>query len=365
SILAYLSSICDKCQFVKPWFEARFADDPDLFDEYIKTLASAPEEGVDESDRVKTALENEMYTYRISLACVLLKQLRADLAQHINSPHDSMFYKIVYGSHGIVTLHTWGTTIGSTVAAALHEESGGESANMEKKLASLLANMMFTVASCGALDTRSVITTIRANQDVGLGEWLELVDMVESDSVAMELIDYTLVSRCGFDLKADERTAHLGSKAIALPPGCAKTVFCLQSVRPKFSSNSPSDWYFIMVHLVRLVQRTVRAYGSRMYRVNRHRHLAKGSTGISGATVVLVTRSHGCGGVDAKAIIEAYSALVSHLESKLPRPTDDEEDVLMYSSGKGRPDMLELSQEEMTANIYLELDLIGSFLQCL
>ncbi|KAJ2396377.1 hypothetical protein GGI23_003939, partial [Coemansia sp. RSA 2559] len=152
SILAYLSSMCDSCQFVRPWFEESFSDNPSLFGDYIKMLVSAPEEkGDDEEDEAKAttaALENEMSTYRFSLACVLLKQMRADLALHINSPKDSMFYSTIYGIQEARALFKCEKIIGNAISAAMDEENSGERAHMEKEFASLLANMMFTIASC-------------------------------------------------------------------------------------------------------------------------------------------------------------------------------------------------------------------------
>ncbi|KAJ1664782.1 hypothetical protein IW140_005171 [Coemansia sp. RSA 1813] len=375
TILAYLSSMCDKCQFVKPWFDEKFANDPSLCESYIKVLASPPEE--DDGDGVETAtaaLENEMYTYRISFACVLLKQMRADLALHINNPHESMFYKTVYGFMGIAALISWATTIGSTVSEALDEEDSGECAHNEKEVASILANMLLTTASCGVFDMGMAIQALFINKDVMYNEWVELLDMVESDMVAIRMIDHMLVSQFGFDLKADKRTAHLGSKAIALPPGCAKTVFCLQSLRPKSNANNAKEWYMVASLLARLVQRTVSAYGSRIYRVNNHKSLAPEGGGGCPA-MVLATRSQGDGGVDVKAMYEACKTLVGHLEEKMPQPAKDEEDVPMSlvddsspskasSSGKkGRLNKLGLSREETIAAVYRELDLIESYLQ--
>ncbi|KAJ2661330.1 hypothetical protein IWW48_002483 [Coemansia sp. RSA 1200] len=387
SILAYLSSVCDKCQFVKPWFDSRFADNPDLFEKLLKELASAPEEEngeekLDDNGEPETstaALETEMYTYRVLLACVLLKQMRADLTLHISNPYDSMFYKLAYGSQGVIALASWATIIGGTVTNALNEEMSGGCSSNEKTLASLMENMLFTIASTGAFDMDMAIITIFINPDVRFNEWIELLDMVESDMVAVRMIDHILVSRFRFDLKAGKQTSHLGSKAISLPPGGAKTVFCLQCVRPKSNANNPKEWYQIVTILGRLVQRTVNAYGSRMYRINSHKRLAVEGAG-GGSEVVLATRLQGSGGIDVEALHKACIALVGHLEEKLPRPDAHSErqrlkgvDLPVSAMGDGGSSskMLgsdsfnkpEMTREETVALVYLELDLIESFLE--
>ncbi|KAJ2649885.1 hypothetical protein GGH99_007757, partial [Coemansia sp. RSA 1285] len=327
SILAYLSSVCDRCQFVKPWFDSRFADNPDLFEILLKELASAPEEeetegeeklgGSSEPETPTTALETEMYTYRVLLACVLLKQMRADLALHISNPYDSMFYKLVYGSHGVVALASWAMIIGGTVSNALNEEMSGGCSSNEKTLASLMENMLFTIASAGALDMDMAVITIFKNPDVRFNEWIELLDMVESDMVA---------------------------------------------------------WYQIVTILGRLVQRTVNAYGSRMYRINSHKRLAAEGAG-GGSEVVLATRLQASGGIDVEALHKACIALVGHLEEKLPRPDAHSEQqrpkgvglpVSAMEDGGSSSKMLgsgSLNKLEMVALVYLELDLIESFLE--
>ncbi|KAJ2763365.1 hypothetical protein H4S06_000137 [Coemansia sp. BCRC 34490] len=384
TILAYLSSVCDRCQFVKPWFDSRFADNPDLFEILLKELASAPEEEETEGEEKlgdssepetsTAALETEMYTYRVLLACVLLKQMRADLALHISNPYDSMFYKLVYGSQGVVALSSWATIIGGTVSNALNEEMSGGCSSNEKTLASLMENMLFTIASAGALDMDMAVITIFKNPDVRFNEWIELLDMAESDMVAVRMIDHILVSRFRFDLKAGKQTAHLGAKAISLPPGGAKTVFCLQCVRPKSNANNSKEWYQLVAILGRLVQRTVNAYGSRMYHINSHKQLAAEGAG-GGSEAVLATRLQASGGIDVEALHKACVALVGHLEEKLPRPDAHSEQqrpkgvglpVSAMEDGGSSSKTLgsgSLNKLEMVALVYLELDLIESFLE--
>ncbi|KAI9500605.1 hypothetical protein GGI25_004053 [Coemansia spiralis] len=370
NILTYLTSVSKTHQFVRTWYNETYADDSSAFDEYFTELVSPPEPEYDYSYIDAEVLEQEMYVYRITLACTLLEQMRADLISNIDSPTDSVFYMLVYGKYGRSSLSNWIERLGDTITIALDKHFDRACAQKARILASHIANMLFVLTTCGAIDFDRVAASVVALPDFDYCECIELLDLVELDTAVVKLIDYFLVSYCRFDLKADKRVSELGSKFVLMPPGSAKTIICLQSARPKLYTRNPKNWYIVISFLMRLVQRSVNVYVSRMYQINSNQQLAL-SDASDCSRVLLVNRTHSSGSMDTAALYTAYTLLLEHVKTKLQHhnPVDRQNTASDDSSAsdqdndnktcdKGNVNELGYTRHEMIVTVYQELDLL-------
>ncbi|KAI7832071.1 hypothetical protein BX661DRAFT_179744 [Kickxella alabastrina] len=342
SVLAYLRSV--ETQFLRPWFKDKYAISPGKFWDLMDELTGLPQEGSDEETNL---LELEMYQHRVMLACILLEQMRADMAANVGDIWESMFLKIV--SEGFVSSGriSHPKKLLATLFARFKGISRDRCPHEESKIVALLLDMLAVASCCGAISRDSCVQAI-AKDLVVRG----FIDLVGSDILAIEIISYTLVSWFRLEMvpaAAGESKSKRGrERALLLPAGA----------KPELAAY----WYDLICVLSRLVQRTVSAFERRLCFANSE------STHSASAhlLVLMVTAKH----PEAFAVLtDAYSKLMDYLEVALPQPNAIDVDTLSLSSldsdnnGNGCERDDDDEEAEMLVSVYEELDILGKYLR--
>ncbi|KAJ1891939.1 hypothetical protein LPJ66_006634 [Kickxella alabastrina] len=364
SVLTYLRSV--KTQFLRPWFKDKCAMSPGKFWDLMDELTGLPQEGSDEEANL---LELEMYQHRVMLACILLEQMRADMAANVGDIWESMFLKIV--SEGFVSSGriSHPKKLLATLFARFKGISHDRCPHEESKIVALLLDMLAVASCCGAISRDSCVQAIAKDLvDLETNEYVGFIDLVDSDILAIEIISYTLVSWFRLEMvpaAAGESKSKRGrERALLLPAGVAKTAFFLEATRPRQKPELAAYWYDLICVLSRLVQRTVNAFERRLCFANSE------STHSTSAhlLVLMVTAKH----PEAFVVLtDAYSKLMDYLEAALPQPSAIDVDTFSPSSldsdndGNGceRDDDNDDEEAEMLVSVYEELDILGKYLR--
>ncbi|KAJ2547060.1 hypothetical protein GGH95_006703, partial [Coemansia sp. RSA 1836] len=269
-----------------PWFDDVYSEHPGDFFDYLDELTAlphkTPEQAVDERD-----LELELYQNRMTLACMLLEQMCADFASNMANLRRSMFLK-------------------------------------ESKLCEHLLDMTTIAGTCDHLAQGNcahlLVKHVYKNYDAEL--LIKFVDLVSSDTMAMDMIDYVFVSWFRFAALPGGRWTLVEKNLVGMPPSAAKTAFCLRHVRPRAKAEEdPKHWQEVVCLLAKLVQRSVSAYGRRMCRANCGSQL-DASLNSDYPRMMLVASSRS----GAADMANSYRLLREYLEAMMPRPSA--EDVL-------------------------------------
>ncbi|KAJ1963733.1 hypothetical protein GGI12_001868 [Dipsacomyces acuminosporus] len=363
SILGYLEAA--KVQFVRCWFDETYSNEPEQFWTLFNELTALPDEY---SDATTYELELELYHNRISIAAILLEQVCADLAANAGNMRRSVFLKIA--SEGFSTSGRISNPklVLETIFAKADSISYQRSPVKESKLAKLLLDMLAVASASDHINRDNCVQTIAKHLSTkSTQSMVEFIDLVDSDLLVVEVIDYMLLSWYRFTAKPT-KVKDLGTRqAIALRPSITKTAFCLYNAVPLSRKNQLADWYDLTCLLARLVQRSMNAFVSRMSHANSGSEASASSSTAPPSLVLVVNTSPDC-----SLLGDAYGALRTHVEEIWPplssQNGDSSESSLsdLDSSGGSDPDDSdsdsEYSDRELTKMIYTELDLLGSYL---
>ncbi|KAJ2485173.1 hypothetical protein EV174_001901 [Coemansia sp. RSA 2320] len=362
-VLMYLDSV--NVQFVKPWFDDIYADAPSDFWDYLDELTAQPQKSLDQAT---DALELELYQNRMSLACILLKQMCADLASNLASARKSMFVKVVSEGSQSTDRIAYPSKLLTTICKHFDVISLRRGLLEEILLVRLLLDMTAAAAICDAVAKDNCVQALAKHLD-DTDCFTSFIDLLDSDTLAVDIIDYALVSWYRFVAGGGVKWSQGAKNLIGMPPGAAKTAFCLRHVRPPSKKETPDEWLNVVRMLAKLVQRSASAYGRRLSHANSTLLLGASPSSEYPQTLLVATE-----GSDRANTVASFNELKLYLESKLPRPL--EEDKL----GDRASDKMECgnvsddnnenssepdhSQADQLGLIYVELDLIEAFLDC-
>ncbi|KAJ2300573.1 hypothetical protein IW139_001001 [Coemansia sp. RSA 353] len=337
SVVSYL--VAAKTQFMRPWFLETYKSEPSRFWAYLQELTMLPQTSSGQTNH----LELEMYVYRVTVAGVLLEQMNADLAAHITDIHASVFLKLVgegltrssrvsYPAVLLDTLQTRFEAIASD--RCLHEET---------QLVTHLLDLIATASTCDAVSRDNCVQKIaKFLIDKPCADRRRFLDCVRSDVLALHIIDYMLVTWHKFSGRKSKTQSTLSS-----PPGMAKTAFCLQYACLPSSKTNPHEWHNFVCLLVTLVQRTLRAFSSRLCNVN-----APTDDLDSPVMPVVLVTNHSA---QANTLHGAFQELRSNIDSTLQSQcTSDESCGSVYSDGHSHANTLKM--------LFAELDLLEACL---
>ncbi|KAJ2744814.1 hypothetical protein GGI20_002667 [Coemansia sp. BCRC 34301] len=368
-VLAYLASV--NVQFVKPWFDEIYAKEPGSFWDYLDELTAQPLKtsglSVDERE-----LELELYQNRMSLACILLEQMCADFASNMADPRRSIFLRIVYQGTAIARL-AYPDKLKATICRHFERISYRWCPLEESRLLELILDMTALAGTCDHLDRGNCAQLLARymHEDGDAELFVEFVDQLSSDLMAMEMIDYAFVSWFRFAALPGGKWTVVEKNLVGMPPSAAKTAFCLRHVRPQSKKDDPEDWHEVVCLLAKLVQRSVSAYGRRVCRVNCISRLNAANIGLDGdyPHTLLLASSRS----DVTDMANSYQLLKAHLQAKMPRPTAEEvlndanatmdccsSDSGNSSSGSG----CNPSRVALLNTLYIDLDQIETLLSC-
>ncbi|KAJ2495453.1 hypothetical protein IWW47_004063, partial [Coemansia sp. RSA 2052] len=320
-VLTYLASV--NVQFVKPWFDDVYSEHPGDFFDYLDELTAlphkTPEQAVDERD-----LELELYQNRMTLACMLLEQMCADFASNMANLRRSMFLKVVYQGTTTITRLAYPLKLVKLIWQHFAKISFRRCPLKESKLCEHLLDMTTIAGTCDHLAQGNcahlLVKHVYRNYDAEL--LIKFVDLVSSDTMAMDMIDYVFVSWFRFAALPGGRWTLVEKNLVGMPPSAAKTAFCLRHVRPRAKAEEdPKHWQEVVCLLAKLVQRSVSAYGRRMCRANCGSQL-DASLNSDYPRMMLVASSRS----GAADMANSYRLLREYLEAMMPRPSA--EDVL-------------------------------------
>ncbi|KAI8322673.1 hypothetical protein GQ54DRAFT_297268 [Martensiomyces pterosporus] len=361
SALMHLESA--RVQFVRPWFMDEYKDAPGEFWDYLQELTVLPQKY---DDAATDRLELELYHNRMKAACVLLEQICADLAANVADMSRSVFLKIV--SEGYVTdgrISNLTKTL-DVVFARFGAISCSRSPVAESKCAALLLDMLAAASACDAVSRERCVQGIAKHLwDQNSESRIEFIDLICSDTLAVEIIDYTLVSWYRFASRPAKWHGQTVKQAVTLQPGVLKTAFCLQYARPRSKKETLSDWYDLVCLLTKLAQRSMSAYVSRMCHANALLDIESASAAGKHPSPVLVTSTW----TDSLLLSNACKELRGHIEKKrLPPATRGRQSAapwagsLSSSSDEMPGSDGEYSDRELGRMMHTELDLLESFL---
>ncbi|KAJ2017807.1 hypothetical protein GGH13_001923 [Coemansia sp. S155-1] len=366
-ILTCLDSV--NVQFVRPWFDDVFAKDPSRFWTYLDDLTTPPRNPLGHAAE-EEQLELELYQNRMNLACILLEQMCADLATNMGSLHRSMFFNIL--SEGLSSLSRISYT--SKLLLAIFLRFPAISYRWcpleETKLVRLLLDMTAILAIFDVIDKDKFVQPLA--QYVGCKGGAEsfnrFIDLVSSDSIALEMINYAFVTHLRFAALPGERWTAMHRHLACLPPNAKKTAFCLRHLRPQSKDEDQDSWHDVVCLLAKLVQRSVTAYGRRMCHANCISLSSTVDLDSDFPHTLLVASSR----LDIADTADAYKSLRTYLETKLPRPSaagvlngadDDKMDCSSDGDdGKSGSSKSGHAKVALLNMIYMDLDLIEAIL---
>ncbi|KAJ2046096.1 hypothetical protein H4S04_005245 [Coemansia sp. S16] len=366
-ILTCLDSV--NVQFVRPWFDDVFAKDPSHFWTYLDDLTTPPRNPLGHAAE-EEQLELELYQNRMNLACILLEQMCADLATNMGALHRSMFFNIL--SEGLSSLSRISYT--SKLSLAIFLRFPAISYRWcpleETKLVRLLLDMTAILAIFDVIAKDKFVQPLAqyVGYKGGAESFNRFIDLVSSDSIALEMINYAFVTHLRFAALPGERWTAMHAHLARLPPNAKKTAFCLRHLRPQSKDEDQDSWHDVVCLLAKLVQRSVAAYGRRMCHANCISQSSTVDLDSDFPHTLLVASSR----LDIADTTDAYKSLRTYLETKLPRPSaagvlNDADDDKMDCSSDGSDSKSDSSKSghakvALLNMIYMDLDLIEAIL---
>ncbi|KAI9468195.1 hypothetical protein IWW42_002640 [Coemansia sp. RSA 1085] len=333
SAAMYLASI--KMQFMRPWFDEHYKTDPAKFWAYLEQLVSLPQAS---GNQLTRHLEMEMYSHRLSVACVLLEQINADQCDRLHEILSSMFMRVVSEGTHRFSANSYPTTLLNILQVRFASISPDRCFYQETQLLKLLLDLTASAWLCEAF-SRSGCAQAIAGFLVRkqCAEQIHFLDCISSDLLVIEIIDYILMT--WYRVSTGKRGP--GARAMhSSPASMAKTIFCLQNVQLPRGSTSTSEWHRLVCLLSALVQRSIRAFKSRLCKANLPAEDEVPS-------VIMLTNPH----TSQDGLVEACQMLRSRIESQTCKgESDDDLDDEDFSS---------LNKRKM---LYSELDLLQAFL---
>ncbi|KAJ2615864.1 hypothetical protein H4S08_001058 [Coemansia sp. RSA 1365] len=355
-VVEYLSSV--KTQFLRPWFDGMFTSEPEAFWKLLGELTTQPELS---SDETTNHLEIEMYINRLLIACLLLEQMNSDLAANMSRVFGSVFMRIV--SEGFVRSNRlpYPKTLLDQLKHYFRAISSDLCPREERRVVILLLDLLTAATACDAISRDDCVQAIaKFLIDQQFDARADFVSMISSDTFAVEVIDYMLVTWYKFGLRGRKGSRALLTQAVSKPPRISKTTFCLQNARPPSGNNTSDDWHGLVSLLAMLVQRSLRAFSSRLYKVNNLSNSA--APDDKHPTVVMVVNEVS----DLNELRDACQVLRKTIPSMHPHPTaandmadsDNAMDATSDSGGSTNDD--DYSSSERLRMLYAELDLLDS-----
>ncbi|KAJ2321720.1 hypothetical protein H4S02_000587 [Coemansia sp. RSA 2611] len=329
SVLSYLAST--EIQFMKTWFDDIYAAEPDKFWDYFDQLTALPQSS---ASQITSHLELEMYTNRMTVACLLLEQMNADMAANLADIRSSMFVKVV--SSGMTRARiVQPTELLDRINATLGAISSDRCAHEEAQLATRLLDLLAPAIMCGAIASDPCVYSIaRFLGRKSCADRTRFLNCIQSDQLAIKVIDQMILTQ--YKVSTGKRGPGVDSMLVS-PPSIAKTAFCLRYARVPPSKVSAGRWHDFVCLLSALVQRTMRAYSCRVCRVNEPRDEVD-----SERPALMLLTNHS---TNANMLFDAYQELRGRIAEKLPAAQDSESDD---------------SVDELRM-LYTELDLLGSY----
>ncbi|KAJ2723389.1 hypothetical protein GGI07_002664 [Coemansia sp. Benny D115] len=360
-VLTYLSAA--NVQYLEPWFSKTFESYPGDFWLFFEALLVPPQPG---NGRAADLLEEEMYQHRVSMACLLVEQMCADLAAKADNMWESMFFRAT--SEGFDTFQRIAhpkkllSIIVQCAKAALHGRCPAE----ENRLTTLLIEMLAVTSACGLIARdRCVQTLAKHLVDEYTVPCADFLTLITSDMLAADVIVYALASWYRFDKTLDKKANGnmTQRQAVSMPHSVARTAFFLRCTRPNQQLESSTNWYELVTMLLSLVQRTVCLFVRRVCYVN-HDLFTKNTAHCS----VLIATLDEDPDSAVELLLSAYDDLETYVENKLPRPDSptssfaDTDDIASIFSADSDEDE-DIYEERVRAKIYAELRLLKAFLQ--
>ncbi|KAJ2550327.1 hypothetical protein IWW35_003344 [Coemansia sp. RSA 1878] len=337
SVVSYL--VAAKTQFMRPWFLETYKSEPSRFWAYLQELTMLPQTSSGQTNH----LELEMYVYRVTVAGVLLEQMNADLAAHITDIHASVFLKLVGEGLTRSSRVSYPAVLLDTLQSRFEAIASDRCLHEETQLVTHLLDLIATASTCDAVSRDNCVQKIaKFLIDKPCADRRRFLDCVRSDVLALHIIDYMLVTWHKFSGRKSKTQSTLSS-----PPGMAKTAFCLQYACLPSSKTNPHEWHNFVCLLVTLVQRTLRAFSSRLCNAN-----APTDDLDSPVMPVVLVTNHSA---QANTLHGAFQELRSNIDSTLQSQcTSDESCGSVYSDGHSHANTLKM--------LFAELDLLEACL---
>ncbi|KAJ1863416.1 hypothetical protein LPJ73_000520 [Coemansia sp. RSA 2703] len=261
-VLGYLFSV--NTQFMRPWFEKRFEAMADEFWDYVGELMTEPPEST--SSEKTQLLELDMYRNRVTLVGLLLEQMCADLAANAADAWQSVFMRIVsegFSSSGCVS---YPKRLLSRISECLRITSNGRCLQEERQVVRLLFDLLSATTACETVAKSNCVQEIaKWMLDMTPRDMTVLVDLISSDTLAVDVLSYLLLSWYRFiDPSADGPKGTVRRQIASMQPGIERTAQFVRTTLPPPKSDSIDDWYFMVCVLSLLVQRSVGAFVRRM-----------------------------------------------------------------------------------------------------
>ncbi|KAJ1726450.1 cytosolic Fe-S cluster assembly factor cfd1, partial [Coemansia biformis] len=331
SVLAYLASA--RTQFLRHWFDDEFGSEGCAFWDYIDELIAQPTPCGDE---IGDGLEREMHAHRMSLACLLLEQMCADLAANLCTVDGSIFVKASSEAVRASGRALYPATFMGKLERYFARAAGSPSTREDQRLAALLLDMLAAVARllfdqpCGA----------RASA---------IAKLAGLDMFALEAVDYMLSAWYSVDHEYVGTTRASLAQALSRPPSIEKAALRLRITRPPPKEDSPAGWHCLVRVLAALVQRSMRAFSMRLCRANVHPTSDCAADAACPVTIMVASGTPGAG-----ALWDACQELTRRVASRIPRPD------ALAAAADVRDDRSDSGDDERA--LYVELDLLDSFM---
>ncbi|KAJ2157652.1 hypothetical protein GGF46_004354 [Coemansia sp. RSA 552] len=353
-IAKYLASA--KMQFMKPWFDEEYGSEPAKFWDYLKELTKLPAHSSDDTTR---CLELEMYTNRISVACILLEQLNGDMAASLGDIYSSMFMRICMEDRFAAARVSYPAALLVSLQERFDAISLDRCPRGEGQVVAHLLDLVAAASACDAISRESCVQVLaKFLVDRPTGVRAEFIALVSSDLLAIQIIDYMLITWYSFRGSAG-RTKKAKAHSISGAPGISKTAFCLASVCPLSKTATAGEWYSAVSLLTILVQRTMRAYCSRLCGANQ-----KPGSGDSGDTEAPPTMLVVNVGAKVSDLAAACLALKENVSTVLPLQLDSggEMDEGQGDDGSDSVDADGYTEADRLRMLCTDLDLLQAFL---
>ncbi|KAJ2450543.1 hypothetical protein EV183_004219 [Coemansia sp. RSA 2336] len=333
SAAMYLASV--KTQFMRPWFDEHYKTNPAEFWTYLEQLVSLPQDSGSQSTR---HLEMEMYSHRLSVACVLLEQINADQSDRLHEILTSMFMQVVSEGMNRFSTNSYPTELLNTLQTRFASISQDRCFYQETQILKLLLDLTASAWLCVAFSRSGCAQAIAGFLiRKQCTEQIRFLDCISSDLLVIEIIDYILMT--WYKVSTGKRGP--GARAMhSSPASMAKTIFCLRNVQLPRGGASASEWHRLVCLLSALVQRSIRAYSHRLCKANLPAE-------EQAPSVIMLANPH----TSLDGLLDAYQMLRGRIESQICEDeSDDDLDDEGYSSSDKRK------------MLYSELDLLHAFL---
>ncbi|KAJ2802776.1 hypothetical protein H4R20_003149 [Coemansia guatemalensis] len=356
-VVEYLSSV--KTQFLRPWFDENFAAEPEGFWKFLDELTTRPESS---SDETTGHLEIEMYVNRLSISCLLLERMNSDLAANTSRVFGSVFMRIA--SEGFV--RTSRLPYPKLLLDQLKHYFGAITGNLcpreERRVMMLLLDLLVAATACDAISRDDCVQAIaKFLIDQRFDARADFISLIYSDTFAVEVIDYMLVTWYSFNIEGKKGARASLTQALSKPPGISKTAFCLHNARPTPGKLTSDDWHDLVSLLAMLVQRSMRAFSSRLCKVNNPPNSAASVDTMHPTVAMVVNESP-----DLKELRDACQVLRQTIAALHPRPDpvndmkDSDNDMDSISDLNDSTSSGGYSSSDRLKMLYAELDLLDS-----